>query len=117
MILKTGVNVKHLILASLIGFSGGAFANVLCGGFYDQETYVSVSIATQGVTARPTSGEVIIETGGNRYGYRFGADKINQYFEHSRSSDNSMTAGLFASPPLMARSNSATSAQTTSTWT
>ena len=90
--------MKHFILASLVGFSGGAFANISCGGYADRQTFVTVNITTEGVTAKAVAGEVVIEKGGNAYGYRFKSDVINQYFEHSQSTNNSMMAGVFASP-------------------
>lgn len=79
-----------------MGVEGLPFATIECAGILRDGSFVTVRVATKGATKTPDSGSVEFEKEENRYGYRFGAAEIAQFFEFDNSADNTAMVGLSA---------------------
>ncbi len=88
--------MKFIILIAALIFSGHAFAVTDCGGRASDGAFVTVHIETTGPKGIASSGEVQIQKGGNKYGYRFGQADIAQFFEFDDQTNSSATIGLNA---------------------
>jgi hypothetical protein len=75
---------------------GIAFATAECTGRMKDGSFVTVTVTTKGVTKAPDHGEVSIEKMGNKFGYRFSAADISQFFEFADEKANTATIGLGA---------------------
>ncbi len=73
---------------------GLPFATAECTGKVNSDLYVTVRVATKGATKTPHQGEVVIERGGNRFGYRFSPESIAQFFERDDAKKNLAMVGL-----------------------
>lgn len=76
--------------------SGAAFAAVECTGKLADGTFVTVLVSTKGATRVADRGEVQIEQRGNRFGYRFAAEEMAQFFENDDAETNLAMVGLGA---------------------
>lgn len=88
--------MKYLICALALCFTNQVFAVVECGGRTKDGNFVTIQITTTGVVGVPEQGSVTIESGENKYGYRFGISEISQFFEYDEASDSSAVVGLTA---------------------
>lgn len=88
--------MKNLILVMTVAFSGHAMAVSECAGRSSDGSLVMVHINTAGPTGVPDQGEVSIEKGGNKFGYRFSRNEISQFFEYDDVAAGSSVVGLSA---------------------
>jgi len=90
------LNISNYSPAIWLNVPGLAFAAVECTGRMNDGTFVTVLVATKGVTKSPDRGEVKIERGGNVFGYRFGAEEVAQFFEFDDVVANTAMVGISA---------------------
>jgi hypothetical protein len=76
--------------------SGLPFATAECAGRLRDGSIVTVKVFTKGATKSPDGGSVEIAKGGNRFGYRFRADEVAQFFENDDAKSNQAMVGLNA---------------------
>ncbi len=88
--------MKLFTIFSILIVSIHAWANSECTGRASDGSYVTVHIETSGAVGAPDTGEVTIESGGNKYGYRFTKAEMPQYFEFDDVSDGSAIVGIAA---------------------
>lgn len=87
---------KSLVFLMTVVLSRGAWAGSQCAGFDPAHGMVTITVETQGAQAVPVEGEVTIESGGNRFGYRFDRADISQFFESSALGANKVIVGARA---------------------
>ena len=75
---------------------GTPFPVAECTGRATDGTFVTVTVNTKGATNAPDSAEVSIERGGNKFGYRFAATEISQFFEYDDVKANTAIVGMGA---------------------
>lgn len=87
--------MKQILAFLILGFiQQAASANVECTGVTRDRAYVTVRVGTTDATGAPAAGEVIMEKGGNKYGYRFAGAEVAQFFEDD--ADNRAIVGVVA---------------------
>lgn len=90
------LNVPPYSPSIWLNVPGLAFATAECTGSLNDGTFVTVVVSTEGATKAPSRGEVKIERAGNKFGYRFSAEEISQFFEVDEAETNTAMVGLSA---------------------
>ena len=90
------LNVPDYSPAVWLATPGTPFAVAECTGQLPDGSYVTVTVTTKGATKAPYDAEVAIERGGNKFGYRFDASEIAQFFEFDDAKSNTAIVGLGA---------------------
>lgn len=90
------LNVPPYSPSIWLNVPGKAFAQVECAGSLKGGGLAKLYIHTKGATKSPDWAEVSIEKGGNKFGYRFPAAEISQFFEFDDAASNWATVGLGA---------------------
>lgn len=89
--------MKQILAFLILGFmQQQAFANIECTGLTRDRAYVTVRVGTADATGSPASGEVILEKGGNKYGYRFAGAEVAQFFEDDDAAEKRAVVGVVA---------------------
>jgi hypothetical protein len=90
------LNVPNYSPSIWLNLPGTAFAVVECTGQAKDGSFVTVAVQTKGAANSPDRAEVRIEREGNKFGYRFNAQDISQFFESDDEKANTAMVGLGA---------------------
>lgn len=88
--------MKRLMLVAVLMFSARAMAVSECAGRAADGTFVLVQVQTTGAMGVAGEGQVSFEAGGNKFGYKFAAAEVAQFFEYDDAAAKSAMVGLSA---------------------